>query len=78
MRLTVTPDNSIKIAVLLGENMPGELAQRAKGAEPQRRGLRYAEQLAPPKTQNFAQWGWFNRTGRSASSKVAPNSNSGS
>ena len=39
---------------------------------------RQAEQLAPPSTQNLAQWGWFRATSRSASAKVVPSSNSGS
>ena len=35
-------------------------------------------QAAPPSTQNDAQWGWFNATGRDASAKVVPNSKRGS
>ena len=35
-------------------------------------------QEAPPSTQNAAQWGWFNATGRDASANVAPISKRGS
>jgi hypothetical protein len=35
-------------------------------------------QDAPPSTQNAAQWGWFNATGRDASANVAPISKRGS
>jgi hypothetical protein len=35
-------------------------------------------QAAPPSTQNEAQWGWFNATGRDASARVAPSSKRGS
>lgn len=35
-------------------------------------------QAAPPSTQNDAQWGWFNATGRDASAKVVPSSKRGS
>jgi hypothetical protein len=35
-------------------------------------------QAAPPSTQNDAQWGWFNGTGRDASASVAPSSKRGS
>ena len=38
----------------------------------------HAEQLAPPRTQNLAQCGWFRVTSRSASASVSPNSNCGS
>ena len=35
-------------------------------------------QAAPPSTQNDAQWGWFNATGRDASARVVPSSKRGS
>jgi len=35
-------------------------------------------QDAPPSTQNAAQWGWFNATGRAASASVSPISKRGS
>jgi hypothetical protein len=31
-------------------------------------------QAAPPNTQNDAQWGWFNATGRDASASIVPSS----
>ena len=37
----------------------------------------HREQLAPPRTQNLAQWGWFRWTSASASASVSPSSNSG-
>ena len=34
-----------------------------------------AEQLAPPSTQNLAQWGWLRVTSASAAARLSPSSN---
>lgn len=70
----LNPAGAIRFSELFGRCLRGRMEGRDDCAALVQPRL----QAAPPSTQNDAQWGWFNATGRDASAKVVPSSKRGS
>lgn len=69
----LNPEGAMRFSQWLGDCLGQRLAEQAC-TEPD---AQARLQAAPPSTQNDAQYGWFNATGRDASARVRPSSKPG-